>query len=84
MFKNLYSVVDTRSNIFGNPFSSINNQTALRDFNRAFLDPNTDIHHFPIDYCLYHIGTFNDVTGAIVPCFDKLGPASQFLEVNNV
>ncbi|AXH73754.1 MAG: nonstructural protein [Microviridae sp.] len=60
--KSLFSVFDSKSNLFSNPFSSINSPTAMRDFLRAANDPNSEIHHNPADFFLYSLGEFDEHT----------------------
>lgn len=81
MLKQMFSVLDTKSGVFSNPFCSVNFSTALRDFSRAASDPNSDINHFPSDYSLMHVGQFDDATGIITPLVspESLGVATQFL-----
>lgn len=60
MFKNLYAIYDTVAEVFNNPFVSINNQSAIRDFSTSVKEqPHKD------DYALYHIGAYDDNAGTI-------------------
>ena len=65
MIQNVYSIKDSKSNTYANPFYSINHQTAMRSFNQAANDSNTTISQYPEDFSLYHLGTFNDESGEI-------------------
>lgn len=82
MVKNLYSVLDSKSQAFGNPFTSVNHNTAIRDFSTAANDSNTLIGKHPTDFILYCIGSFDDFTGSICPCnpIENLGVAVTFKE----
>lgn len=64
---NLYSVFDSKSRIFCNPFVSHNDQTALRDFARAAIDPSLEIGKYPSDFSLHLIGSFDRQTGFLTP-----------------
>lgn len=83
MKKSLYSVFDTKAAVFANPYTSTNDQTALRDFARAATDPSSNLCAFPGDYMLFNIGSYDDNTGVIEPLSPpvNLGSAAQFKEV---
>jgi len=72
MQKSLYSVLDLRSAIFANPFISVNDMTALRDFGNAVNDPSTTLSKNPEDYQLFKIGSFDDTLGVISTCDRQL------------
>lgn len=38
---------------------------AIRDFTLACQNPETFYHRFPMDYSLYHLGTYDDDSGKI-------------------
>ncbi|AXH75308.1 MAG: nonstructural protein [Microviridae sp.] len=83
MQKGSYSVYDSKAQIFGNPFFSTNDQTALRDLSTAAADRNSTIGRNPTDFTLYRIGAFDDFSGKILPIdpFINLGMAAQFLNL---
>ncbi len=62
----IYSIIDKVSVIYGDPFISTNNDTAIRSFSRAVNDPNTTIHQNPGDYELMHLGAWNHKTGNLL------------------
>lgn len=76
----LYSVFDAKSRVFSIPFTSVNKFTALRDFNSAASDPQSDINRYPEDYSLYELARFDDESGLIAPHPqpEHLGLAIQF------
>lgn len=80
MEKFFFSVFDTKAKVFSNPFVSVNNATALRDFERVCNDRNSDIFTFAEDYSLYQLGSFDDGTGLITVNSQPmlLGMAIQF------
>lgn len=80
MQKFFFSVLDTKARIFFNPFTSVNQSTALRDLQREVNRPMSDIGAAPSDYVLFEIGSFDDNTGTIAAHSTpiNLGPASQF------
>lgn len=65
MQKLLCTVLDSKSAIYSAPFSSINRQTAMRDFAHAAQEPNSQMAKFPEDFRLYALGSFDDNTGQI-------------------
>jgi len=69
----LCAVKDIKSNNFNRPFPEINRVNAVRGLSIVVNDPNTQLHHFPQDFELFQIGTFDDETG-------KLESSIQFIE----
>lgn len=67
MKKQVYAVRDAAVENFGNPFVAINHAQATRDFDHAAKDPQSQISQYPADYALWHLGAFDDSTGALVP-----------------
>ncbi|AXH77266.1 MAG: nonstructural protein [Microviridae sp.] len=77
--KKCFSVYDSKAQVFSNPFFSLTTMTALRDFQSAALDSNTQIAQYPEDFVLYEIGAFDDEKGTLVSCLPvNLGTADQF------
>lgn len=78
--KFLFSVYDTKAAVFSNPFTSVNKFTAIRDFQNAVNDPQSNISQYPDDYILYELGSFDDITGEVTASTPivSLGPAAQF------
>lgn len=62
---NLYSIKDSKTNVFARPFVEANDHAAMRvtrlEVNRSA--ENNLMYHYPQDFALYHVGTFSDVTG---------------------
>lgn len=67
MKKSVYAVFDIKSSVFANPFICVNDQVAIRNFNYAAQDENSDLFRYPNDFLLYHLGTYDDATGIIDP-----------------
>jgi len=60
MYKNLYAIYDTVSELFNNPFTDINDQSAIRAFTQSVTEqPHKN------DYVLYHIAGYDDNSGMI-------------------
>ncbi len=67
MIKNIYAVRDLKS-CYINPVVDDSDAHAIRSFQIAMKNPQTDVHYFPSDFQLCKIGTFDDKTGVIKPC----------------
>lgn len=79
--KSCFTVYDTKSCIFGNPFTSQNKMTALRDFQAAAADPQSQISKYPEDFILFEIGTFDEDKGVLNSALPiNLGSADQFTQ----
>lgn len=63
MIKSIYAVFDSKTKLFGNPFNSLRQEAAVRDFQYAANDPSTDICRYSSDFALYFLGTFCDESG---------------------
>lgn len=59
----VFSIFDAKAEGFMRPFSSININTATRDFGAAVTTDETDVGKNPQDFTLFHIGTFDTLTG---------------------
>lgn len=76
---NAFAIYDSKTKIFGTPFFSINNATAIRTFTDAANDAQTNINRHPEDFSLHHIGTFDAETGEIKGCtHTNLGLAADY------
>jgi len=77
--KLICSVRDIVANAFANPFVTVNEGTALRDFSTACRDPESQLFKSPDSYSLYIVGRFDDDTGEIFPEGpDLLAHATKF------
>lgn len=63
MIKFIYSVYDSKARTFSNPFVSMRQEMAIRDFTQAARDPQSQISNFPEDYTLFEMGEFDDEIG---------------------
>lgn len=62
---NLYSIYDSVTGKFGQPWTAENDNTAKRAFERLATDDKADLHFRPKDYTLYAVGIMDDQTGSI-------------------
>jgi len=66
----MFSVLDTKTGAFGNPFVSLREESAIREFSDAVNDgsnPNNQWFRHPEDFSLYFLGEFDTSTGVINP-----------------
>jgi hypothetical protein len=63
MRQNVYTIFDSKAEIFKSPFMAMNDAVALRMIEQAASDPNTDLGRYPADFTLFFIGTYQDHTG---------------------
>lgn len=66
----MYSVKDTKADLFGRPFYCLNAAHAIRGFTDQVNDPmdgQNDLFKHTEDFVLYELGVFEDSTGLIDP-----------------
>lgn len=61
----MYSVRDSKGEIFNVPFYKKTHGEAERDFATLTRDEKSQINMYPEDYDLYYIGEYDDSTGKI-------------------
>lgn len=61
----LFAVKDIKTNTFNRPFPEANRVNAIRGLSIVVNDKQTQIAHFPQDFELFEVGTFDDETGHI-------------------
>lgn len=59
----MYSIYDSKAEIFHPPYFNKTHGEAERTFGQIVNDEKTQIGQFPEDYDLYHVGEYNDGTG---------------------
>lgn len=67
----LYSIYDSKSELYNFPFMCPNAGSARRMFSMNVNEPRTMINSHAEDFVLFHVGDFNGETGEIVPCVPK-------------
>ncbi len=65
MITRLYSVYDSKSEIFMAPFVQPTDAVAVRDIITAAQDEKTKIARWPQDLELFYLGEYNDTTGRV-------------------
>ena len=66
MTLNVVSIRDSKSGIFSRPFFVPHIGVGRRMFGDLAVDVQTDVGKHPEDYALYHLGDYDDVSGALV------------------
>lgn len=64
---NAYTLFDSKSLVFNQPFFAHNHAVATRMVSDIAQDTNTQIGRHPSDFILYKIGTYDDATGFMEP-----------------
>lgn len=77
----ILSVYDSKAEAYLPPFTSQTNATAIRSFEGAVQQENSQFRMHATDYTLFCIGDFDEVLGIITPQAPhiSLGLAAQFL-----
>lgn len=79
MMLNVYAIYDTAISAYSQPFYSHTNGSALRAFSDHVNDPNSNVNKHPQDYSLFHLGSFDDQTGALSPVTpSRIGTATEY------
>lgn len=63
----LYSVYDKKSMVYGSIMTCQDEVQAVRFFERAVMDSETMMFHYPEDFVLCYLGSIDDKTGVITP-----------------
>lgn len=67
MSKLMLAVRDEKVNSFGTPFCTTTKGEGIRMVMDASNDPNTLLNRHPQDFSLYKVGTFDEISGEIIP-----------------
>lgn len=70
MILKVFSVRDSKGNVFNTPFCKHNERDAIYDFKRLVNDKQTLPGQYPKDFDLYVLGTYDDQTGKFA-CLDQ-------------
>lgn len=65
MLQKMYSIRDSKAEIFYPPMFQKTHGEAERTFNKMVQDEKSMISQYPDDYDLYYIGEYDDQTGTI-------------------
>lgn len=67
MILKMYTVRDSKAEIFNPPFFQRSAGEALRAFSATANNKETTIYQNPEDYDLYYLGEYDDVSGKLDP-----------------
>lgn len=81
----IFSIYDTKSEVFSQPFYTITSGSAIRSFTEIANDKEHQIGKHPEDFVLYEIGTWHEAVGTIVPLEHNvnLGKAKDYINKSN-
>lgn len=65
MQKRIYTIRDSKAEIFNQPFYYNTHGEAERAFKQLVMDEKSSISKFPEDYDLYYLGLYDDNSGKI-------------------
>lgn len=63
----MFVVRDSKADTYLLPFTARTHGEAERSFQKASLDPQSEISKFPEDYDLYYLGEYDELSGKISP-----------------
>lgn len=67
MLLKIFSIRDSKGEIYNTPWFKKTHGEAERDFREAAKDDKSYLSKYPEDYDLYYIGEYDDQTGTIKP-----------------
>jgi len=62
----MYSVRDSKAEVFGSPFYKRTHGEAEREFTTLANDPQSTVNKFPEDFDLYYVGSYDNDSGKIL------------------
>lgn len=62
----LYSVFDSKAEVWSPPFIARNSAEATRTFEQAVNDGNTMVCKYPLDYALFEVGSWDCDNGEVI------------------
>lgn len=86
MARKLFSVYDSKSESYTQPWTALQNGEALRQFEQAANDESTKVGKWPEDHSLFELGTFDERTAEITLLKTPIshGLALHYKKSNNV
>ncbi|WNK12448.1 MAG: nonstructural protein [Microvirus sp.] len=64
MIVQVFCVYDSKAGAYGQPYFCLNEQIAIRAMRTTCNDPDSMLCKYPADFNLFHLGHFDDHTGA--------------------
>lgn len=75
----VFSIRDAAAEIYQTPFCTRSKGEALRVFQDLANDQSHPVGQHPEDYCLFHIGEYNQDTAEMIPAVpNSMGLAVEF------
>lgn len=68
----VFGVYDKKAKHFLAPIFLVNKEVAIRTFTSGVNHPESRFRQNPDDYCLYHLGSFDDETGEFTNLPEKI------------
>ena len=62
-----YSIFDKKAGTYSNPVFCVSQGVALRMLMDLVSDQRTSIAKYPSDFALYEVGSFDEVSGSLLP-----------------
>lgn len=66
MLIRLYSVFDRVAQVYADPFTAVNDATAVRAFNIAQSSPESMLYASPTDFQLWFLGSMDNSSGELM------------------
>nr|WAE43465.1 MAG: nonstructural protein [Microviridae sp.] len=79
---NIYAIRDKKIGVYGKPFCETSDVQATRGLSIAVNDPTIQLSHFPDDFDLYKLGTFDEESGCILVDTQFVVGASSLQKLN--
>lgn len=61
----MYTIYDSKAQVYNKPFYMVNEQVAVRSFRDLANDPSSDVCKHPEDFTLWRVGEFEDTLNEI-------------------
>lgn len=80
MIKTIFTIFDEKSGVYSDPYTSINEETAIRDFTYACTqEESSNLNRFTIDFHLFQLANYDDQEGTFTINKKLLLSGSQLL-----
>ncbi len=81
---NIYSILDSKSGVYSQPFFKLNTSMAVRAFGDLANDELSSVAAHPEDYTLYHIGEYDDGVASLKGITPQpIGNGASYLRFKN-
>lgn len=67
MVLKVFSIRDSKAEVYNMPFYQKTMGEAERSFRQAAMDEKTTLSKYPEDYDLYYLGEYDDNSGKLIP-----------------